>query len=140
MASQGLSHLLAMAIPSFWTTQDECRNPRPDPPDELCQPVLGRALHPWRIAQARRRVSPLDPFHALDAGMVLAYFCCEEYKTGLSRAEQSIEEYQVAHVFGAYAASATLTGRVKEAKAAIAHRAPFWDGLRSSSFSLPRTP
>jgi hypothetical protein len=35
MASQGLSHLLAMEITSFWMTQDERRNPRPDPPDEL---------------------------------------------------------------------------------------------------------
>jgi hypothetical protein len=42
MTSQGLSHPLAMAITAFWTIQDECRNPRPDPPDELCQPVLGR--------------------------------------------------------------------------------------------------
>jgi hypothetical protein len=35
MASQGLSHPLATAITPFWTIQDECRNPRFDPPDEL---------------------------------------------------------------------------------------------------------
>jgi hypothetical protein len=58
IASQGLPHLLAMAITPFWTIQDECRNPRPDPPDERCQPSLGRASHPWRIAQARRRYQP----------------------------------------------------------------------------------
>jgi hypothetical protein len=49
------SHLLEMAITPLWTTQDECRNSRPDPPNELCQPVVGRTSHPWRIAQARRR-------------------------------------------------------------------------------------
>src|SRR5215471_17676166 len=58
MASQGLPHLLAMAITPFGTIQDECRNPRPDPPDERCQPSLGRASHPWRIAQARRGYQP----------------------------------------------------------------------------------
>jgi hypothetical protein len=41
MVSQGPSHPLAMAITPYWTTQDECRNPRPDLPDELCQPVVG---------------------------------------------------------------------------------------------------
>jgi Integrase core domain len=40
MASQGLPHLLAIAITPFWTIQDECGSPRPDPVDELCQPSL----------------------------------------------------------------------------------------------------
>jgi adenylate cyclase len=67
------------------------------------------------------RLSPLDPFTPLiRAGMAFAYFCCEQYETGLSWAKKSIEEYQVAHVFGAYAANAMLAGRVNEAKAAIA--------------------
>ena len=58
MASQGLPHLQAMAITPFWTIEDECGNPRPDAADELCQRSLGRASHPWRIAQARRRCQP----------------------------------------------------------------------------------
>jgi hypothetical protein len=37
---KGLPHLLATAITPFWTIQDECRNPRPDPPDERHHPSL----------------------------------------------------------------------------------------------------
>jgi TolB-like protein len=67
------------------------------------------------------RLSPLDPFTPyIHAGTAFAYFCREQYEIGLSWAEKSLEEYQVAHVFGAYAANAILAGRVKEAQAAIA--------------------
>ena len=38
-----------MAITPLWTTQDECRNSRPHPRDEFCQPVVGRASRPWRM-------------------------------------------------------------------------------------------
>jgi len=41
------------AIKPFWTIQDECRNLRPDPPNEFCQSVAARLARP--IAQARRR-------------------------------------------------------------------------------------
>src|SRR5215468_2012742 len=41
------------AMKPFWTIQEECRNPRPDPPNEFCQSVVARLARP--IAQARRR-------------------------------------------------------------------------------------
>jgi putative transposase len=46
-----------MAITPVWTLQDESGNPRPDPPDELCQPSLGRTSHPWRILKLGIEVS-----------------------------------------------------------------------------------
>jgi TolB-like protein len=79
------------------------------------------------------RLSPLDPFTPyICAGTAFAYFCLEQYETGLSWAEKWIEDYQVAHVFGAYAANAMLAGRVQDAKAAIARWREVDPGLRVS--------
>jgi len=38
--SRAALELELIALP-LWATQDECRNSRPDPPDEACQPVVG---------------------------------------------------------------------------------------------------
>src|ERR1700751_995184 len=56
MASQGRPHLLATAITPFWTIQNECRSPRPDPLDKdspVSRPVQSHGTHhsasdPWR--------------------------------------------------------------------------------------------
>jgi len=68
MALQGLSHLLALASTRFRTIQDECRNPRPDWPDALCPPALGRTSHSWQTARARHRGWPV---HSRDVGLPL---------------------------------------------------------------------
>jgi TolB-like protein len=79
------------------------------------------------------RLSPLDPFTPyICAGTAFAYFCLEQYETGLSWAEKWIEDYQVAHLYGAYAANAMLAGRVQEAKAAVARWREVDPELRAS--------
>ena len=66
VASQGLPVLLALAVTSSRTAQDQSRNSRFDPPHEQRQPVVGCAAHSRGVAQARHQNQPGHGW-ALDA-------------------------------------------------------------------------
>lgn len=56
VASHGSSIVLALEVAApWWQASRVGGGPPPDPPDEHCQPALGRPADSWGTAQARYR-------------------------------------------------------------------------------------